>query len=929
MPLFQAGFVDVDPGGEPLFDSELGLSLLPFRDPSDRKNAGFAISPYMIGPLTTQHWSSDGVDMAVVVEAEIQPDTRPLLAITPQGWQSLSLDTAGQLSQAPDLHFRVEGALSYVDASGRMWMIGSETGSRVQSAGTRASLTVSAPSGIVASISALDLQVGIHLSEDELLGSVLNAPVSLSIGDLSFGFSSQRGGFVDATLPASGVGLARSMAMSVALGPILITRLDLSLQLTSPDSGGLYLKTTAGVEVFLRLGPVRVLLNTPGGVMTLDLSGDPSGDLFSYEFVPPVGAAIAVDAGPVVGGGFLDFEEAAGRYSGMLELEVYGFAVKAVGLLDTKLPAGGPAYSFLLVVSTKFRPVPLGLGFTLNGVGGLVGIHRRMDVEAVRTGLRAGTLDHILFPHDPIAHAALLISDLRTVFPPAADRHVLGPMAIIGWGTPTLVEGKLGVLLELPDATRIVLLGQFRATLPRPDRALIALNLDVIGELDLQRGRLALDGRLRDSRVVSFPVEGDLAMRLAWEGEPSFALAIGGFHPDFTPPPGFPTLQRVTIPIGLDDNPRITLEGYLAITSNTLQIGAAASLYRKEGWFNITGDIEFNALFTFSPFSFVTDFSGRVALRKGDTDLAAISLDASISGPTPWHVAGEACLEIRWLPDICVGFDATFGSEERVELPAADPWPALRAALENPESWSGARPAGTFRGATLAAGGAASTGSVLDPAGGITVRETVVPLHRRITRFGEARPPGGADRFDVTAVTVGGGAFVPSAERDFFAPAHFEDLSDDEKLSRPSFERMDAGFTVARDAVGHGAAIGAPFAYDTRIVDSAFESRPGRFHVPAFEVLVAALDAGVAARSPLRSGGDAKFVPSAAVAPLVSLEPERFIVASTADLGTRPDIAAPMAKGAAWQALDEHLAAHPDERGRLAVMSLDEVEPVA
>ena len=230
-------------------------------------------------------------------------------------------------------------------------------------------------------------------------------------------------------------------------------------------------------------------------------------------------------------------------------------------------------------------------------------------------------------------------------------------------------------------------MGQFSLALPRKEKAIVELNLDLIGEIDQERQRIALDGRLRDSRVASFPIEGEMAMRLVGGGEPNFALAIGGFHPDYRPPADFPKLKRVTIPIGLDDNPRLTLTGYLAMTSNTLQIGAAAALYAEAGWFNISGTASFNALFSFSPFSFVTDFSARVALRKGDTVLAGIRLEATLSGPAPWHAAGEACLEIKWLPDICVGFEATFGQESPISLPPEDPWPLLLAAVQNHESW--------------------------------------------------------------------------------------------------------------------------------------------------------------------------------------------------------------------------------------------------
>jgi hypothetical protein len=549
-----------------------------------------------------------------------------------------------------------------------------------------------------------------------------------------------------------------------------------------------------------------------------------------------------------------------------------------------------------------------------------------MVVDELRERLRQNSLDHILFPENPIRDATRIISDLQAVFPPAQDRYVFGPMAIIGWGKPTLLEGELGILLEFPEPARLVLLGQFRLALPRKDKAIVELNLDLIGEIDQERGRIALDGRLRDSRVASFPIQGEMAMRLIGGDEPNFALSIGGFHPDYRPPADFPKLKRVTIPIGLDDNPRITLTGYLALTSNTLQIGAAGELYAEAGWFNIKGEAGFNALFTFSPFSFETDFFGRVSLRKGDTVLAALKLEATLSGPTPWHAFGEVCLEIRWAPDICVGFDEHFGSEQQVALPRLDPWPLLRDAVQNPENWSSARPSGVFRGATLSQAHGATGGALLDPACAVTLRQTVVPLNRRITKFGEAQPPAGSDRFDVNQVSVSGDEISGwSVVEDFFAPAQFEQLRDDEKLSRPSFERMDAGLSLGRDAVNHGAAVGTRVEYETKIVDSAFETRQGGLYLPGLDLQMATLARSAAANAPLRKSGSTKFNPLQAMPPLVALGQERFVVASTLDLSQRSEITSPTSKGTAYQALAEYLASHPNEHGQLEVFALDEL----
>ena len=41
----------------------------------------------------------------------------------------------------------------------------------------------------------------------------------------------------------------------------------------------------------------------------------------------------------------------------------------------------------------------------VNGLGGLFGLRRALDTDALRAGLRNRTLDAILFPQDPVTNA--------------------------------------------------------------------------------------------------------------------------------------------------------------------------------------------------------------------------------------------------------------------------------------------------------------------------------------------------------------------------------------------------------------------------------------------------------------------------------------------------------------------------------------------
>ena len=121
----------------------------------------------------------------------------------------------------------------------------------------------------------------------------------------------------------------------------------------------------------------------------------------------------------VTGGGFLLFDPAQGVYAGVMQLSLHDeLTLSAYGLIATRLPNGAPGYSLLVfITATGFQPVPLGLGFTLVSIGGLVGVNRTFDIDALRAGLKTDTLGTLLFPQDPVGNAGALVQALAAVFP--------------------------------------------------------------------------------------------------------------------------------------------------------------------------------------------------------------------------------------------------------------------------------------------------------------------------------------------------------------------------------------------------------------------------------------------------------------------------------------------------------------------------------
>jgi hypothetical protein len=712
------------------------------------------------------------------------------------------------------------------------FVFGSATGTRIELRGVGAESRLEvAASGCAASLSVRASSGRLVIAPgdgDGFLRSVLPADGCTAAFDAGFVLSSTRGFEL-----IGGVGLEALVPAHVSLGPIGSVD-NVRLGLGAAD-GGLRADVACGVTV--HLGPVDVSLDGVGVRATTSFTEGNLGvaDL-DVGFRPPNALALAIDAGPVIGGGALAADPERGQYVGEVHLQFEGIAVRAIGLLTT----GSTGFSLLVLVSADFPPVQLGLGFRLVGVGGLLGINRTVAVEALRAGLKTGALGAVLNPPDPKAGAGQLVSTLAGFFPPAPGRHVFAPTARIVWGSPTLITIDLCLALELPSPVRLVALGRMRAVLPDEREAIVRLQVDVLGVIDFDRREAAVDATLVDSRLAQFALTGDMALRMSWGAQPAFLLAVGGFHPRFAAPPGFPALERVAVALASGDNPKLRLEAYLALTSNTVQFGARVDVAARAGSFSIAGFLSFDALVTLEPLAFEVDIAAKLAVKMGGRTLLSVSLSLTLSGPRPWRARGRASFSILFF-DVSFGFDVTIGDEGPAALPTpVDVAPLLLAAMTDPRAWSAQLPAGADA-VTLRALDP-GTAVLAHPLGTLQVRQRVAPLERTLERFGTG-VPSGTKRFRITLATVGGVRTTITPLQDHFAPAQFTALNDDAKLSAPSFEEMVSGAALGTDGYATGPAVSVSVVYEQVLVTAPgiAEPKPQRLAMPAdvFGALIA------------------------------------------------------------------------------------------
>jgi hypothetical protein len=597
---------------------------------------------------------------------------------------------------------------------------------------------------------------------------------------LGIGYSFQRGLFID-----GGSGIMVSLPMHVHLGPVDLQSVIIALKPNKPDApDGIQLETSVGFMADLGI--------MKASVQRIGLTYEVSKGKFHLGFKPPNGVGLVVDTGGFKGGGFLSFDPDKGEYAGAIELTFMEvISLKAVGIINTKMPDGSSGFAFLILITAEFTPLQLGFGFTLIGVGGLFALNRSADLEVLRTGVRTGALESVLFPSDVVANMNRIISDLSAIFPITKGRTIILPMGKLGWGTPTLISLELGIMIDTGFAG-FAILGIIQAKLPDKDFGVLVLQVNFLGVFDFGKGLISFDGSLYESRLLIYTLTGDMALRVGWGESSIFILTCGGFHPSFHEiPADLTNLTRITIGILSGNNPRLVAQKYFAVTSNTVQAGAKLEVYAEVGEVSIYGFMGYDLLIQFNPFHFIADISAGLSLRVGGNEIAGIHLDLELSGPIPWHAIGTGSIKIIFFK-ISVHFDVTWGDDKpETPLPPALVFEATRQALSDDRNWKANIPANSNMSVTLKDNNLQNDSIIIHPFGNLTVSQKVVPLRFKIDKFGN-QTPGDGDYFEVLYPAAG--TSVPVTEE--FAIANFLNLSDSDKLALPSFEQKESGLLI-------------------------------------------------------------------------------------------------------------------------------------
>lgn len=551
-----------------------------------------------------------------------------------------------------------------------------------------------------------------------------------------------------------------------------------------------------GVEVDARLGPLSIHAHSP----TVSLADPrPPGGPLAVGPLPPDAFAARLDIPVLKASGAV--RRMPDGVAGLLSADLG--VVEAAALASLRSVAGGP--SLMMVFAAGFTPgLQIGFGFQISRLGGLFGINRGIDQPSITRRVRDGSATEVLFPLDVGAAAARALVALEEIFPPRPGGVVLGPTARLAWleisGTG-FFSLDLAVLLELPGPQSVVVAGVARAGLP----GILTIRIDIVGGVDVGRRLVWVDASLVDSGALGiFSIYGDAAFRMHWGPGAYTVVSIGGFFPGFRPEPAqIPPMRRLGFAL---DSPvpglKLRAEGYLAVTSNTIQLGGYFEAGIEAAGCGASGFLGVDAIVQFTPFHVRAEIRAGFRVKVFGLTFCGIAFSGSIDAPGPVVIAGRLTVE-TFLKDF--HFDETFTigeSRPQPPVPVRRATAVLAAECFGPTSL---RAVGdTDRSVTPAPRSVPQGTALVWPLGAVEWTQQRLPLKVPVDRL-DGAPLGSMQQVTASAPGMSGDV------GDLFAPGSFITLKGSaEQLNRPAYEDLPAGIRVGGTARDHGSEAARP-----------------------------------------------------------------------------------------------------------------------
>ncbi|MDP9417449.1 MAG: hypothetical protein M3P48_06380, partial [Actinomycetota bacterium] len=329
------------------------------------------------------------------------------------------------------------------------------------------------------------------------------------------------------------------------------------------------------------------------------------------------GLAVSANmAGLSIAGGLLKHRQpnsTAVEYLGMLlaRFGVYGITIYGgYGEGDDN----GERFVAFFAVGAVVGPIGGPPAFFLTGIGGGFGINRELvvppDLSRFGDYPLIQALDVAARPGNPMDQ----LRALGHAFP--MKRGNFWFAAGLSFTSFALVDGIAVVAVEVGNGLDISLLGLGRMALPRPQAALVSIEIALVVRFSSSEGVLWVQGQLTDNSWLLYPdvrLTGGFAFVTWFKGEyrGQFVLTLGGYHPDFVKP-GYPQVPRLGLRWQYGSNIVVQAGAYFALTSEAVMAGGDFSASASFGW--AWAEVGFGAhgIVFFDPFRYKVNAYARI-----------------------------------------------------------------------------------------------------------------------------------------------------------------------------------------------------------------------------------------------------------------------------------------------------------------------------
>jgi large repetitive protein len=402
------------------------------------------------------------------------------------------------------------------------------------------------------------------------------------------------------------------LSIQKGFGPVYIEQVGLGVTVQQSQLQRISLLLDGRVSLFgltASVDDLQLFYAVPGGGSFVDPR---------HWGVDLAGFAFSADlAGVTLEGGLRKFTDGANvEYVGMLIGRFAAYGLSVYGGYGTGIAPDGTSYASFFAFGAVNGPIGGPPAFFLTGIGGGLGINRGLaiptDLSTFGDFVFLKALDPAARPSgDPMQQLVAV----RDAFP---MRHgEIWFAAGISFTSFALVDGIAVVSVAIGDGLEISLLGLARMALPRPELALVSIELGLVVRFSSKEGVLWIQAQLTDNSWLlheSVRLTGGFAFVTWYKGQYAgqFVLTMGGYHPHFHRD-GYPEVPRLGFRWAVGSSICIKGENYFALTSEAVMAGGRleASADFGSAWAHIVFGAD--GIVYFDPFRFELDIYARIS----------------------------------------------------------------------------------------------------------------------------------------------------------------------------------------------------------------------------------------------------------------------------------------------------------------------------